>query len=281
MKSKAWENSTGKRFHAWQANRDASARLENKRRMEAARSRSANPFKGERENPQAGPERILDLQALARHLAQPLDPDVTPRLSGRLPPEAHPENVFNVWDIEPRLLDELRHALESGDSEKIKEARMYVRAGSWSTHGRTDDEVAAREARDMAAKMMAEHSTKKSMLAEEGFARDRRALETEMAGMERVIESLEAFDCDEKTESALRFVEDAVEEDWERLFEALEDEGAPWPKDAETAEALPGRAGDIAERIVAWRKIRDQLAFQRLYSHLCKIGQEHSATRAA
>lgn len=227
-------------------------------------------------------ERILDLQAVVEHLAKPRPQDVTPYFEARIPQQKNRQdlckNFFlcNIWDVEPVLLDELITAKEENNPERIEEIRKIIRAASWMKHERTDAKKAVQTAQEQATRFKQDHLIKHSMLTEAGFEKEAEHLDANLQAIEAVILSLQNFhDIGPEIETSLRYVESELEHDWDRFLSILKKEKSPWPENP--AVELEGSSHEYAERIKAWRIIRDQLYYQRYNINLSKIGQLHSS----
>lgn len=185
-----------------------------------------NPFK---QNPN-DPERIPDVEALHAYLIETENAEPG-KLSGLVPdlPNRRSicENFFNcnIWDVEPHLLDDLERAKRGQNKEDVAHVREMIRAASWASHGRTDAEICLSLAESIGLKN------------------------------KDVISALKDFQCDDKTESAVEFIEREIQDAWEKIAKNTDD------------------AAKARERLHALRPIRDQLYFQRLYKKLCAIGR--------
>lgn len=259
-----------RRYHDEQQTRNKSALEENLRR------------RGEYEkNLAAHAERMLDLQAVIKHLSKPRPADVEPYFEKRVPETKNREQLCqdffrcNVWDVEPVLLDELVTARESGDTVRIDKIRQIIRAASWMKHDRTDSKKAAEVAMDKAELFKRDHEIRHAMVSEDGFKKEAAEIDADISGIQNVLESIKDFNAIGKdAEPAIRYVEAALENDWTEFLKALKEEKAPWPENP--GVQLKGHVADLAERIKAWRIIRDQLYFQRYNENLSKIGRLHS-----
>lgn len=257
-------------FHRYQQKRDIAIEAEDKRR------------RGEFEkNLAAKTERIMGLQSVLEHLSKPQPENVEPHLGNKVPMPKPREQLCkdffhcNIWNLEPVLLDELAAARLADDSDRIDEIRNVIRAASWMTHKRTDANVAVEIAREKAGLILHEHEIHHAILTDEGFEKESRTVDSDLVGIKQVIDDLENFrSIGKDTEHSLRYVESSLEQDWQEFLKTIKEEHAPWPENP--AVELTGKSGDLAERIEAWRMIRDQLYFQRYNENLSKIGQMHS-----
>lgn len=257
-------------YHREQKIRDASALAENsRRRVEYEKNLAAHA------------ERMLGLQAVLGHLSKPRPEDVEPYFETRVPkPKAREQLCLdffrcNIWDVEPVLLDELSAAREAHDESRIDELRKIIRAASWMKHDRTNDKIAVQLAKDKAELMLRDHTIRHAMLMEDGFEKEAAKIDPDVVGIKKVIESLHDFSAIGKdAEPAIRYVEGVLEQDWDEFLNALKEEEQPWPENP--AVELKGKVADLAERIKAWRMIRDQLYYQRYNVNLSKIGKLHA-----
>jgi len=250
-----------------------SAQAENERRRAAYEKNLA-----------AHAERMMDLQSVLGHLSKPRPKDVEPYFENKLPKpksrERACEDFFtcNIWDVEPLLLDELSAARASGDQARIDEIRQIIRAASWMKHERTDENVAVQMTREKTELFQHDHATRHAMMTEIGFKREAAKIDPDLIGTKTVLEAIDGFAAiGNDAEPALRYVEGAIEQDWDAFLVALEKEKAPWPENP--GVKLEGNAADLMERIKAWRMIRDQLVYQRYYENLSKIGRLHSKSK--
>jgi len=259
-----------KPYHRVQKERDKSALAENVRRVAEYEKNLADHA-----------ERMTDLKSVIAHLAKPKPEDVEPYFETRVPKPKNREQLCkdffmcNVWDVEPVLLDELTAARASGDEFRIDEIRQIIRAASWMKHERTDSKIALQKTREKAELFHKDHSMRHAMLTEEGFEKEAAKIDPDLAGIKEVLEAIDGFHAIGKdAEPAIRYVEGALEHDWEEFLNAVKEEGQPWPENPGTK--LEGKVADLAERIKAWRMIRDQLYFQRYQTNLSKIGKLHA-----
>lgn len=229
----------------------------------------------------AGTERILGLQAVLEHLSKPRPKDVEPHLEKNLPVPKPREQLCkdffrcNIWDVEPILLDELAAARRAHDENRIDQIRKIIRAASWLKHERTDDKVAVQVAQEKAELILRDHELHHAMMTEEGFEDEAAKIDPDLIGIKQVIEDITKFNVIGKdAEHSIRYVENALEQDWEEFLKRSKEENAPWPENP--GIELEGKTADLAERIKAWRMIRDQLYFQRYEENLSKVGRLHS-----
>lgn len=259
-----------RQYHRAQAERNKSALEENvRRRAEYEKNLAAHA------------ERILDLQAVITHLAKPKPEDVEPYFESRVP---NPKDrgqlckdffLCNVWDVEPVLLDELAAAKNAGDQKRIDEIRQIIRAASWMKHERTDAQKAVQIAEEKALLIKKDHELRHAMISESGFEKEAAMIDADLLAIESVIESIRGFHAiGKEVEPAIRYVEQALEQDWDDFLAVRKEENAPWPENP--GVKLEGKLADLAERIKTWRIIRDQLYFQRYHENLSKIGRLHS-----
>jgi hypothetical protein len=259
-----------KNYHRQQQMRDASALAENVRR------------RGEYEkNLAAHAERMVGLQSVLEHLSKPQPQDVEPYFEKNVPsPKNRVElckDFFrcNIWDVEPVLLDELAAARAAHDEIRIDEIRKIIRAASWMKHERTNEKIAVQIAKEKAELFLMDHEIRHTMLSEEGFNKEAEKMDPDLIGIKQVIESLDGFSAIGKdAEPSIRYVEAALEHDWDEFLKVLKEEKAPWPENP--GVKLEGKVADLAERIKAWRMIRDQLYYQRYNENLSKIGRLHA-----
>jgi|GEM_PF-1526715 len=226
-------------------------------------------------------ERILDLEAVMTHLAKPKAEDIEPYFETRVPSPKNRQdlckNFFlcNIWDVEPVLLDELLAAKKEQNPERIETIRKIIRAASWMKHERTDAKKAVEIAKEQAKRFQEDHRIKHAMLTESGFEKDAERLDADLVAIESVIESLQNFhDIGPDVETNLLYVERELDNDWDAFLTHIKQEKAEWPENP--GVELVGSVADYAERIKAWRIIRDQLYYQRYNINLSKIGQLHS-----
>ncbi|MCE9586014.1 hypothetical protein K8R04_01700 [Candidatus Uhrbacteria bacterium] len=259
-----------KPYHRVQQARDKSALEENKRRV----------IEYEK-NLGAQAERMMDLQNVIAHLSKPRPEDVEPYYETRVPQPKNREQLCkdffrcNSWDVEPVLLDELMAARESHDEKRIDEIRQIIRASSWMKHERTDSKVALEKTKEKAELFHQDHSMRHAMLTESGLEKEAEKIDPDLNGIKEVLEAIDGFHAIGKdAEPAIRYVEGALEHDWEEFLNALKEEQQPWPENP--GVKLEGKTADLSERIKAWRMIRDQLYFQRYEVNLSKIGKLHS-----
>ena len=229
----------------------------------------------------AGAERILGLQAVLEHLSKPRPKDVEPHLENNLPvpkPRGQLCKDFfrcNIWDVEPVLLDELAAARKAHDEQRIDEIRKIIRAASWLRHDRTDGKIAVQVAREQAELILRDHELHHATMTEEGFEKEAAAIDPDLIGIKQVMKDITKFNAIGKdAEHSIRYVEDALEHDWQEFLNVSKKENAPWPENP--GVELEGKTADLAERINAWRMIRDQLYFQRYQENLSKIGKLHA-----
>jgi hypothetical protein len=263
-----------KPYHRIQKERDKSAVAENARRAAEHEKNLASHA-----------ERMMDLQEVVKHLSKPRPDDVEPYYETRVPQPKNREQLCqdffrcNVWDVEPVLLDELMAARESGDQNRIDEIRQIIRASSWMKHERTDSKVAAMKSQEKAELFHRDHTLRHAMMSEEGFEKEAANIDPDLVGIKQVMEAIDGFSAIGKdAEPAINYVERALENDWEEFLKTMKEEQAPWPDNP--GVKLEGKVADLAERIKAWRMIRDQLYFQRYNENLSKIGQLHSDAAA-
>lgn len=259
-----------KPYHRVQQERDKSAMAENTRRVAEYEKNLA-----------AQAERMMDLQNVIQHLSKPRPTDVEPYFEKRVPQEKNREQICkdffrcNVWDVEPLLLDELVAAREAHDEQRIDEIRQIIRASSWLKHERTDSKVAVEKTKEKAELFHQDHSIRHSMLTESGFEKEAAKIDPDLNGIKLVLEAVDGFNAiGKEAEPAIKYIEGALEHDWEEFLSTLKEEGQPWPENP--GVRLEGKSADLAERIKAWRMIRDQLYFQRYEINLSKIGKLHS-----
>lgn len=186
----------------------------------------SNPFK----QTSLEPERIPNVESLHTYLLEteewengPLTSTI-PDLPGR---RDICKNFFscNIWDVEPYLIDDLNNAKLANDKDEIRHIREMIRAASWASHGRTD----AKKCLELAKSI---NLTNKA-----------------------VLDTLKRFLCDDEVESAVRFIEEEIDNEWDKIAKNTND------------------AAKARERLHVLRPIRDQLYFQRLYAELCSIGK--------
>lgn len=267
MKSR---NPFEKPYHRVQSMRYASALAENIRR------------KGEYEKHlAANAERMLGLQSVLEHLSKPRPEDVEPYFEKNIPsPKKRAElckDFFrcNIWDIEPVLLDELAAARAARDTNRVDELRKILRAASWMKHDRTNEKIAVQVAKEKAELFLMDHELRHTMLSEEGFGKEAEKMDPDLVGIKQVIHDLDGFSAiGKEAEASVRYVEGALEHDWDEFLKAVKEENAPWPENP--GVKLEGRVADLAERIKAWRMIRDQLYYQRYNENLSRIGRLHA-----
>ncbi len=259
-------------YHSEQDRRDATIATE-RRRKEMQETYENTLAKN--------PGHILGLKDVMAHFSKPYPETFEPHLSKKVPTQKKREELFkkffqyNIWDVEPTLLDELSAAHESQNRDRIDNTRQMIRAASWMTHKRTDAKVAVETAREKANLILREHEIYHAMLTEEGFEKESRSVDSDLIGIKQVIEDLESFrSIGKDTEHSLRYVESAIEHDWDTFLQTIQEEKSDWPENP--GIELTGKTADLADRIEAWRIIRDQLYFQRYNENLSKIGQLHS-----
>ena len=264
------KNPFEKSYHRQQRMRDASALEENLRR------------RGEYEkNLAANAERMLGLQSVLEHLSKPREQDVEPYFEKQIPTQKDRAEICkdffrcNIWDVEPVLLDELAAAREAHDEVRIDEIRKIIRAASWMKHERTNEKIAVQVAKDKAELFLKDHEIRHTMLTEDGFDKEAKKIDPDLIGIKEVIQALDGFSAiGKEVEPSIRYVEAALEHDWEKFLQASKEEKAPWPENP--GVKLEGNVADLAERIKAWRMIRDQLYYQRYNENLSKIGRMHA-----
>jgi len=261
-----------KPYHRVQQERDKSALAENVRRKAGLEAYHA-----------AHAERMMDLQAVVGHLSKPKPKDVEPYFETHVPEPKNREQLCkdffncNIWDVEPVLLDELTAALASRDEKRIAEIRKIIRAASWMKHERTDSKVAMEKTREKAELFHQDHTMRHAMFTEDGFEKEAAKIDPDLIGIKSVLEAIDGFGAIGKNaELAIRYVESALENDWDEFLNVLKEEKAEWPNNPIVVRDYKGKIADLAERINAWRMIRDQLYYQRYEENLSKIGKLHS-----
>ncbi len=262
-----------RQYHRQQEMRDKSAVAENTRRQ-----------KDYEKNLAQHAERMLGLQAVFEHLSEPIPDDVEPYLENKVPEPKNRADLCkdffrcNIWDVEPVLIDELSAARISGDKQRVDKLRQLIRAASWMKHSRTDSTIAIQKTREQAERFLQDHTLRHAMLSEEGFDRQAANVDADLVGIKQVIDTLDGFNTTGvEVEPAIRYVESALEQDWDEFLKVLKEEQAPWPENP--GIKLEGKIGDLAERIESWRMIRDQLYFQRYNPNLSRLGKLHSAPK--
>lgn len=175
----------------------------------------------------------------------------------------------NVWDAEPHLLDDLSAAELSGDKDQVNHVREMIRAASWASHGRTNGQVATAIVETYLERLKREADAFHKQGMELWTNRSKKQIES----AETMLEALRKTTCDEQAEAAVLAAEELIAQTWDEFIEAWKTERArnpklPWP---DRGVELPAKAGELMKELSRYRQIRDQLYYQRLYSHLCRI----------
>ncbi len=228
--------------------------------------------------PKSDFERIGDqhdlMMRFVRSLARP------GRKSGELerldPRKIYPEEYEgmafkpDLYVVEPAALDALEDAKKKRDEARVEQLRSAIRAMSWASHGRTDDEVAATLASDFLRKAQseAEHATD----SQKGFD----FAHADPAEWTRVLNALakDGTCKGDLVEKPTRFVEKKIVETWKDLigeFKTKKRE-SDWPTSYPVAVDPPKLSESVRrvnDRLVDLRHVRDQLYFWRLYPKHC------------
>lgn len=168
----------------------------------------------------------------------------------------------NIWDVEPHLLDDLRHALTSGNSQHTDELRRYIRAASWASHGPVNIELARKLANEHLERVKGQKILNHD----------------ELTRAERILETTTANTCNEEAENATQDIELLVEAAWRDFVTAWKEEKIKnpdlwWPITKAPLHTLgfPKKLLAKGEQLVKLREIRDHIYFNRLHKNLCRI----------
>ncbi len=235
--------------------------------------------------PKTDVERIGDQHALmmryVRSLAKPgRKPGTLERLDPRtFDPEDYEAMAFrpDLYVIEPAAIDDLERAKAEGKERHVEIMRSVIRAMSWPSHGRTDDEVASA----LAAGFL-KHAQERSM----GHAKPQTGFEfadPDLAEWTRVLNALgrDGSCKGEAIEKPTRFVEVQIVGAWKELlgqFQKKQRRDSEWPTSYPVAvdpPKLSPAVAAVADRLVKLRHIRDQLYFWRLYPKHCMYAKSN------
>ncbi|MCR4256449.1 MAG: hypothetical protein NUW08_01955 [Candidatus Uhrbacteria bacterium] len=220
-------------------------------------------------------ERIGDQHVLMMRYVRSLarggrKPGELERLDPRIMyPEDYEGMAFrpDLYVVEPAVIDDLEDAKKKRDEARVEGLRSAIRAMSWASHGRTDDEVAAR----LVSEFLHRADTRET---QRGFEYS----QTEVAEWTRVLNTLrkdartKLAPCGDAVEEPTRFVEKKVVEAWKQLLADKKKGGSAWPTSYPVAVDPPKLSESVRhanDRLVNLRHIRDQLYFWRLYPRHC------------
>ncbi|MEK7473839.1 MAG: hypothetical protein AAB668_03915 [Patescibacteria group bacterium] len=231
------------------------------------------------ERPRSEFERIGDqhdlMMRFVRSLARP------GRKSGELErldprifyPEDYEGMAFkpDLYIVEPAAIDELEDVKKKRDEARVEQLRSAIRAMSWASHGRTDDDVAATLASDFLRKAQSE--AERDIDSQKGFD----FAHADPAEWTRVLNTLGKNGAckGDLVEKPTRFVEKKIVEAWKDLIGEFKDKKkreSDWPTSYPVAVDPPKLSEPVRradDRLVNLRHIRDQLYFWRLYPQHC------------
>ena len=223
-------------------------------------------------------ERMPNIEALHSYLEHSEIQQGSGTLAARLPKLAEREEICrnffqcNVWDAEPYLLDDLQAAKQSGEQEQVKHIREMIRAASWASHGRTDGQIAAKLTEDYLKQLKEQIGAFK----QQGMELWASQTQKHISDAETILDALKTTACDEQAEDAILAAESLITETWDAFItewtaEKKKDAKLPWPN---RGVELPGKLGKLVKSLTQYRQMRDQLYYQRLYSHLCQIARQ-------
>ncbi|MCK9360985.1 hypothetical protein M0Q28_02025 [Patescibacteria group bacterium] len=183
----------------------------------------------------------------------------------------------DLYIAEPAVIDDMEAAKAEGDLDRVERVRNHLRAMSWDTHGRTDDEVAKTIAKELLEETKAEASGEpRNPFEQRGFDFS----DPDVEEWERVIKTLEDIECKgDKVEPATRFVEKKVIEAWRDLirpFREKKGERSEWPTSYPVAKNPPKLTPEVqkaVDHLVKLRHVRDQLYYHRLFPSHCMYAQ--------
>jgi hypothetical protein len=245
-------------------------------RMPASNTERHQPPKSEFER--IGDQHDL-MMRFVRSLARP------GRRSGELerldPRKFYPEDYEgmafkpDLYVVEPAALDALEDAKKKRDEARVEQLRLAIRAMSWASHGRTDDDVAAKLAGEFLRQSQTE--TAGDTGAQKGFD----FAHADPAEWTRVLNALaQDGTCKgDLVEKPTRFVEKKIVEAWKDLigeFKTKKRE-SDWPTSYPVAVDPPKLSEPVRRangRLVNLRHIRDQLYFWRLYPQHCMYAKQ-------
>ncbi len=184
----------------------------------------------------------------------------------------------DLYVAEPAVIDDMESAKAEGNLDRVEQIRNHLRAMSWDTHGRTDDEVAKNIAKELLDETRAEASGEpKNPFEQRGFDFS----DPDVKDWELVIKALEDIECKgDKVEPPTGFVEKKMIEGWRDLVRAYRQKGAErsqWPTSYPVGKdfvpKLTPQVQKAVDRIVKLRHVRDQLYYHRLFPNHCMYAQ--------
>jgi hypothetical protein len=183
----------------------------------------------------------------------------------------------DLYVVEPAVLDDLEAAKKRHDAERVEALRSVIRAMSWTSHGRTDKEVASKKAEDFLRETQAEATNETS-----GRGKPQTGFEfahPDLAQWSRVLNVLKGIECNH-LEAPTAFVEKKIVQTWKDLiaqFPRKTSKRKDWPSSWPVAVDPPKLSEETAhinERLIALRHVRDQLYYQLLYPKFCMYAQK-------
>lgn len=183
----------------------------------------------------------------------------------------------DLYVVEPAAIDDLEEAKKKRDEARVEQLRSAIRAMSWASHGRTDDEVAAKLAGEFLRQSQTENAG--DTASQQGFD----FAHADPAEWTRVLNVLGATGTckGDLVEKPTRFVEKKIIEAWKDLlveFKTKKRE-SDWPTSYPVAVDPPKLSEPVRranDRLINLRHIRDQLYFWRLYPQHCMYARSSS-----
>ncbi|PIP60515.1 hypothetical protein COX00_02815 [Candidatus Uhrbacteria bacterium CG22_combo_CG10-13_8_21_14_all_47_17] len=223
-------------------------------------------------------ERMPNIEALHSYLEHSELQQKSGTLVASLPELAEREEICrnffqcNVWDAEPHLLDDLQAAKQSDEKEQVKHIREMIRAASWASHGRTDGQIATKLTEDYLKQLKEQTGD----FEQQGMELWASQTQKRITDAETILDALKSTACDEQAEAAVLAAESLITETWDTFIkewdvEKKKNAKLPWPN---RGVEPPGKLGELVKDLTQYRQIRDQLYYQRLYSHLCQIAKQ-------
>jgi hypothetical protein len=184
----------------------------------------------------------------------------------------------DIYRAEPAILDDLEAAKVAKDEKRIESIRNHLRAISWDSHGRTDDEIAGKIAQELLQESQGEVTGREpgNPFKQTGFDFSNPDIE----GWEKVSGILADGNCKgDVVEPATQFVEKKVVDAWRELIQPFRNkkgERSDWPTSYPVRVNPPKLSKEVqeaVEHLVRLRHVRDQLYYKRLFPQHCMYGQ--------
>lgn len=179
----------------------------------------------------------------------------------------------DLYVVEPAAIDDLELAKKKRDEARVEALRSAIRAMSWASHGRTDDEVASKLASEFLRQSQTELSG--DVGPQKGFD----FAHADPAEWTRVLNALakDGTCKGDLVEKPTRFVETKIIEAWKELITSKKKGEGDWPTSYPVAVDPPKLSEPVRranDRLVNLRHIRDQLYFWRLYPKHCMYAKK-------